>query len=328
MNLKRIKSLFAIVIITVQVLFFKSIISSAQLQAGDVNGDNNIDSIDFALMKSFLLEKIYTLPVEDALWVGDLNGDGYINSIDLALMKQYLLGRIKIFPKVQSPTPTPVNTSLPNDNEPYPGWDKIRSGFATYTGSGYEGGIALLDPIPSDMEIVAVNKPDFNCYGVQAALAGAYLEVTGPKGSTVVYVTDCYTEAPEGALDLCGISCDKIGNTNVPGGKIDVTWRIIPAPITGNFIYRILPASSKWWMAIQVRNHKYPVMKMEYFKDGEWIDIPKDRCNYFVINNLDTSTIKIRLTDIRGKTVTDTIDSIPDNPIDGCFIPGNAQFPD
>jgi len=201
MNFKKIRLFTAILIITVQVLSF-NFISSAQLQVGDVNGDNNVDSIDFALLKSFILKIINTLPAEDPLLAGDLDGDGSINSIDCALMKQYLLGMIKVFPKTQSPAPTPANTPLPEYSEPYPGWDKIRSGYATYTGSGYVGGIALLDPIPEDMEIVAVNKPDFNCYGVQAALAGAYLEVTGPKGTTVVYVTDCYTEAPEGALDL------------------------------------------------------------------------------------------------------------------------------
>lgn len=325
MNLKKLKFLSVILIITTQVLGF-SVISYAQLKVGDVNGDNDVNSIDFALMRSFLLKTIDSFDVQDALWVGDTDGDGAINSIDFALMRQYLLGIIKVFPKNESPTPIPTNT--PNIDDPYPGWDKVRSGYATYTGSGYEGGIALLDPIPSDMEIAAVNKPEFNSYGVQAALAGAYLEVTGPKGTTLVYVTDCYTEAFEGALDLCRISCDKLGDTNVPGGKIDLSWRIVAAPITGNFEYRILPASSKWWLAIQVRNHKYPVMKMEYYSNGEWIDLPKDRCNYFVIKNLDTSTPKIRLTDIRGNVVTDIVDSIPDDATDGCFIPGNVQFPD
>ena len=313
MNLKRLKYFSVILLITLQTLGFNAI-SSAQIQVGDVNGDNNVNSIDFALIRSFLLKTIDAFPVQDALFAGDTDGDGSINSIDFALMRQYLLGIIKAFPK--------------SDNEPYPQWDKVRTGYATYTGSGYEGGIALLDPIPLDMEIAAVNKPEFNSYGVQAALAGAYLEVTGPKGTTVVYVTDCYTEAFEGALDLCRISCDKLGDTNVLGGKINLTWRIVAAPITGNFTYRILPASSKWWLAIQVRNHKYPVMKMEYYNDGEWINLPKDRCNYFVINNLNTSTPKIRITDIRGKVVTDVVDSIPEDPGDGLLIPGSVQFPD
>ena len=39
------------------------------------------------------------------------------------------------------------------------------------------------------MEITALNPYDYNIYDVEAALAGAYLEVTGEKGSTVVSVT-------------------------------------------------------------------------------------------------------------------------------------------
>jgi expansin (peptidoglycan-binding protein) len=335
MNLKRLKYSLIILIIAVQAIGLSSI-SLAKYQIGDVNGDNDVDSIDYALMRSFLLGTIKDFPVEDDMWSADINGDGEIDSIDFGLMRKYILGMIKVFPKTDSPTPTltpaltPTPTltpeTSPNITAPYPDWDKVRTGYATYTGSGYEGGIALLDPIPDDMEIVAVNKPELNSYGVQSALSGAYIEITGPKGTTVAYVTDCYTEALEGALDLCRISCDKIGDTNVPGGRIPLTWRVIEAPITGNFTYRILPASSKWWLALQVRNHKYPVMKLEYFNNGEWIDVPKDRCNYFAIRNLTSSTLEIRITDIRGKVVTDVID-IPEDTEDGCFIPGNVQFP-
>lgn len=330
MKLKGLRYFFVILIIAVQVLGLSGI-SSANSQIGDVNGDNDVNSIDYALMRSFLLGTIDDFPIEDGMWSADTNGDQEINSIDFGLMRKYILGMIKVFPKTNSPTPTPTpkvtSEASPNSTEPYPDWDKVRTGYATYTGSGYEGGIALLDPIPADMEIVAVNKPELNSYGVQSALSGAYIEITGPKGTTVAYVTDCYTEAFEGALDLCRISCDKIGDTNVPGGKIPLTWRVVEAPITGNFTYRILPASSKWWLALQVRNHKYPVMKLEYFNNGEWIDVTKDRCNYFAIRNLSSTTLEIRITDIRGKVVTDVID-IPEALEDGCFIPGNVQFPE
>lgn len=314
MNLKGLRSFFVILIIAVQALGLSSI-SLAKSQVGDLNGDNDVNSIDYALMRSFLLGTIDDFPIEDDLWSADTSGDGEINSIDFGLMRKFILGMIKVFPETS-----------PNDTEPYPDWDKVREGYATYTGTGYEGGIALLDPIPDDMEIVAVNKPELNSYGVQSALSGAYIEITGPKGTTVAYVTDCYTEAFEGALDLCRISCDKIGDTNVPGGRIPLSWRVIEAPIVGNFTYRILPASSKWWLALQVRNHKYPVMKLEYFNDSEWIDVTKDRCNYFAIRNINSNTLKVRITDIRGKVVTDVIE-IPENTEDGCFIPGNIQFP-
>ena len=339
MKLKGLRYFFVILIIAVQALGLNGV-SSAESLIGDVNGDNDVNSIDYALMRSFLLGTIEDFPVEDGMWSADTNGDGEINSIDFGLMRKYILGMIKVFLKTEIPTqtqiisPTPITTPTPkatsevspNSTEPYPDWDKVRTGYATYTGSGYEGGIALLDPIPADMEIVAVNKPELNSYNVQSALSGAYIEITGPKGATVAYVTDCYTEAFEGALDLCRISCDKIGDTNVPGGKIPLTWRVIEAPITGKFTYRILPASSKWWLALQVRNHKYPVMKLEYFNNGEWTEVTKDRCNYFAIRNLNASILEIRITDIRGKVVTDVLD-IPEDTEDGCFIPGNVQFP-
>ena len=339
MKVKGFKKFLVILIIAVQA-FSLSGISLAKSQIGDVNGDNQVNSIDYALMRSFLLGIINEFPVDDEMWSADTNGDGEINSIDFGLMRKYILGMISEFPKTETSTPThtisptPINTPTPqitsepssNNNQPYPDWDKVRTGYATYTGTGYEGGIALLDPIPADMEIVAVNKPELNIYGVQSALSGAYIEITGPKGTTVAYVTDCYTEAFEGALDLCRISCDKIGDTNVPGGRIPLTWRVIEAPITGNFTYRILPASSKWWLALQIRNHKYPVMKLEYLDEDEWIDVEKDRCNYFAIRNLTSNTLKIRVTDIRGEVVTDVIE-IPEDIQEGCFIPGNVQFP-
>ncbi|HPU40953.1 MAG TPA: dockerin type I repeat-containing protein, partial [Acetivibrio clariflavus] len=64
---------------------------------GDVNHDNNINSIDYALMKSYLLGM--KLP-ENTFFKNeaDVNGDGDINSVDYALLKQRLLGMISKFP--------------------------------------------------------------------------------------------------------------------------------------------------------------------------------------------------------------------------------------
>jgi len=68
------------------------------IKFGDVNCDGNIDSIDYALMKSYLLGIINKFPVEYGLLAADLNGDGDFNSIDFAILKSYLLGIIKVFP--------------------------------------------------------------------------------------------------------------------------------------------------------------------------------------------------------------------------------------
>jgi endoglucanase len=69
------------------------------IKIGDVNGDNTINALDFAAMKSYLLGKTTSFPVENALKVSDVNGDGVFNALDLAVMKQYLLGKITAFPE-------------------------------------------------------------------------------------------------------------------------------------------------------------------------------------------------------------------------------------
>lgn len=208
-------------------------------------------------------------------------------------------------------------------------WDDWHSGYATYTGSGYSGGNARLDPIPSDMEITALNPEDYNSYGVQASLAGAYLEVKGSKGSTVVYVTDKYPEGAPGALDLCPVSFGKVGD--ISAGKIDISWRVVKAPITGNFTYNFMASDCQWWAAIQVRNHKYPVLKMEYYKDEKWNNMKKEPYNYFIGVNMGTSPLQIRITDIHGQVVTDTLPALAAEVSEAAkdySVPGNVQFPD
>ncbi len=206
-------------------------------------------------------------------------------------------------------------------------WNDTYQGYATYTSSGYSGGAVLLDPIPANMEITALNPTQMNYGGVKAALAGAYLEVTGPKGKTIVYVTDLYPGAPSGALDLSPNAFAKIGN--VSDGKINISWKVVKAPITGNFSYRIKEGSSQWWAAIQVRNHKYPVMKLEVQKNGSWLNLQKMDYNHFLGEQLGNQPLKVRITDIRGISVTDTIPALPSSGgSDAYIVPGKVQFPD
>ena len=58
---------------------------------GDLNGDGEINSTDYSLLKRYILRKIDTFPVSDDLWSADLNGDGDIDSTDYSLIKRYIL---------------------------------------------------------------------------------------------------------------------------------------------------------------------------------------------------------------------------------------------
>ncbi|WP_145332495.1 expansin EXLX1 family cellulose-binding protein [Paenibacillus xylanexedens] len=207
-------------------------------------------------------------------------------------------------------------------------WNDTYQGYATYTGSGYSGGAVLLDPIPADMKITALNPYQLNYNGVKAALAGAYLEVQGPKGKTVVYVTDLYPEGASGALDLSPNAFNQIGDPQA--GKINISWKVVKAPIEGNVSYRIKEGSSQWWAAIQVRHHKYPVLKFEVKqKNGSWLNLEKQDYNHFLGTGLGKEELSIRITDIRGKVVYDTIPALPNDGSGGAYIvSGNVQFPD
>ncbi|TYQ15398.1 UNVERIFIED_CONTAM: hypothetical protein Cloal_1845 [Acetivibrio alkalicellulosi] len=66
---------------------------------GDLNGDGKINSIDYVLLRRYLLEIIDSFPV--AIEAADLNGDGKVNSTDLVILRRYLLVMIDRFPVQQ-----------------------------------------------------------------------------------------------------------------------------------------------------------------------------------------------------------------------------------
>lgn len=63
---------------------------------GDLNGDGLVDSTDYALLKTHMLN--ITPLTGDALKNADVDGNGEVDSIDFAVMKKYLLGIISSFP--------------------------------------------------------------------------------------------------------------------------------------------------------------------------------------------------------------------------------------
>lgn len=69
--------------------------SVAPTNIGDLNKDGEKDSIDFALIKKFLLTQDST---GMDITAGDVNADGSVDAVDYGLYKSYLLGKITKFP--------------------------------------------------------------------------------------------------------------------------------------------------------------------------------------------------------------------------------------
>ena len=84
--------------------FAKTMISmstSSKIVYGDVNGDGDFNSTDYAQMRRYLLGYSDGFTYSDWKTAADVNGDGDINSNDYAFMRRRILGVIDKFPVEQ-----------------------------------------------------------------------------------------------------------------------------------------------------------------------------------------------------------------------------------
>jgi expansin (peptidoglycan-binding protein) len=150
-------------------------------------------------------------------------------------------------------------------------------GVATfYNADG--GGNCGFDKTPNDLDVAAMDLPEYN----GSAACGACLEVTGPKGKISVRVVDsCPGCEGNGVnLDLSASAFAKLAEPKK--GRIDITYAAVPCDVSGNVQYHFKDGSSKYWTAIQVRNHKVAIAKLEYKKGSSWVEIERLDYNYFV----------------------------------------------
>lgn len=198
----------------------------------------------------------------------------------------------------------------------------IHTGDGTFYGGGYEGGCAMLDPVSSDYWVVAMNLADYN----NAQLAGAYIEVTGELGTINMLVTDLLPEGKKGDLDLYTDAFPLIAP--VEKGRVPVSWKIIPLDSAENepVSYKYKEGTTEYWCGVQVRNHRYPITRLEYLdENGEFVEIERRQYNYFESDKMGKGPFTFRITDIYGQMVID--ENIPLSYDDTEIIKGHVQLP-
>ena len=62
-------------------------------------------------------------------------------------------------------------------------------------------------------------------------------------------------------LDLSESAFAKIADPK--DGRISISYELVSCKVTGNIAYHFKDGSSKFWTAIQVRNHRVPISKLE-----------------------------------------------------------------
>lgn len=276
---------------------------------------------------------VSSVPAFSAGTAMDFTGDDRVDVFDLirarengleaeklGLMADYLLGAGDGFKEE-------AGEDIPNDFtidescilEPK---GTIHTGDGTYYGGGYVGGCAMLDPVSTDYWIVAMNLADYN----DAQLAGAYLEVTGELGTINMLVTDLLPEGKKGDLDLYVDAFPLIAPKEK--GRVPVSWKIVPLDTAENapVCYKWKEGTTEFWCGVQVRNHRYPITKLEYLNEnGEFVEIKRRPYNYFESMEMGKGPFTFRITDIYGQVIVD--ENIPLSTDDTEIIQGHVQFP-
>ncbi len=277
-------------IISLAVMLGVSALPAAAANAPDLNSDNRVDCFDLVLARQ-----------------NSLTAD------ELKDMNDFILGR-----ETKPDTEYVIDESCILEPK-----GTIHTGDGTFYGGGYEGGCAMLDPVSREYWIVAMNLADYN----DAQLAGAYIEVTGELGTINMLVTDLLPEGKKGDLDLYTDAFPLIAP--VEKGRVPVSWKIIPLDSAENapVSYKYKEGTSEYWCGIQVRNHRYPITRLEYLdENGEFVELKRRPYNYFESDKMDKGSFTFRITDIYGQVIID--ENIPLSYDDTEIIQGHVQFPE
>lgn len=172
----------------------------------------------------------------------------------------------------------------------------------------------------------AMNEQDYN----NAQACGACVEVTNKDNNqkvTVLIVDECPVAGNEqwcynGShhIDLNQAAYNAIGANNNPS----VSWRYVSCNTSGNIQYVWESSASTGWLALTIRNHTNPIKSVE-LKSSSSSYVSLSRADYNVwstTTNIGSGPYTIRVTDLYGNVIEDTISLSP-----GQTITGTKQFP-
>lgn len=181
----------------------------------------------------------------------------------------------------------------------------VMQGEITFYVEADGSGACSFDKTPNDLDIGAMNTADY----AGSAVCGECIQIKGPKGDVRIRVVDRCPGCSTHGIDLSPSAFEKVADK--VQGRVKVTWQAVACDVTGPVKYYIQEGSSKFYTAIQLRNHRLPITKLEYKKaDGTFVDIPRKDYNFFVVQKGvgdQPSGLHLRVTAADGQVLEDTI---------------------
>ncbi|TDB69947.1 expansin EXLX1 family cellulose-binding protein, partial [Micromonospora sp. KC721] len=158
--------------------------------------------------------------------------------------------------------------------------------------------------LPANRLYVALGPSE---YGAAAACGGS-LDVTGPRGTVRVLVTDRCPECAPGHLDLSREAFARIADP--VQGIVPISYRaVVDPPLPGPLTFRIKEGASQYWFAVLVGDHGNPLRSVEVRQGGSGSFRPAARqdYNYWLIDSgAGLGPYTVRVTDVYGHRTTAT----------------------
>ncbi len=195
----------------------------------------------------------------------------------------------------------------------------IHRGYATfYTWADGRGNCGF-DATPNDLMVGAMNQIDY----AGSAVCGSCAVISGPRGEVTIRIVDRCPECVQGDIDLSPQAFARIADTTL--GRVPITWKFVPCNLQGNIIYHFKDGSNQWWTAVQIRNHRYRIARLEYMTTkGTYQIVYRQSYNYFVEpTGMGPGPYTFRVTDIYGHVLVDS--GIPH--VENGNVAGAGQFP-
>lgn len=149
----------------------------------------------------------------------------------------------------------------------------------------------------------------------------------GSRGEVIAKVADRCPECKPGDIDMTPQTFNVIANKTE--GRNKISWQVVPCPFQDNIKIKYKIGASAYWNAIQIRNSKYPVKKLEYLNhSGIYVNIPRQMYNYFLAergfdaDKTKTGPYTFRLTSINNQVLI--LKNIPFNATEE--VATNSQF--
>eukprot|EP00833_Pecoramyces_ruminatium_P005376 jgi/Orpsp1_1/1179408/evm.model.c7180000069214.1 len=169
----------------------------------------------------------------------------------------------------------------------------IYSGDGTAYGDATSGGNCLFpkEEYYDDMLYAALNNKQYN-EDMGCGLCAVVVSTSNPYKAIRVRIIDQCPECEHGSLDFSDKAFKAL--SNMDPARIKITWALIPCDIDVNEFPALLKKDSpikfqfktgttEFWGEVEVYNTRYPVAKVEFLKDGSYIDLNRRAYNYWTI---------------------------------------------